>query len=324
MTFPAARCPTIRLLAATAVTVASMTGVSLSQAPVEVRTALSRTAAWIGDRVTYTVELESSESVGIVDDDLAPERLRVEGGEIVGFETRSDERHGRRVRRWQYTLASSRIDVAEIRIAAVSVRHYARTAGGTATPISPSGQVIVPPAVVAIRSSLPSTDRLPPLRVPSALEPAPVYLPFAVPVGLVLMAVVIVPLLFAGVDLSGRARLALAARRSRRLRQVQTVSLDGLRTSDPSSDAERVLAYGRLDALIRDHVHLTTGAPAIALAPPELRQLLERIAPHLPHEAIESLLTRCEDAKYAPTPPSRGEWSSALSDAELILRPRRR
>lgn len=304
---------------------AFLSGVAVStQAPVKVRTTLSRTAVWIGDRVIYNVELDAPAGMDIVDDDLASERLAVQGGEIVGFETHSDERSGRRLKRMQYTLVTYRIDAAEIRVPAFSVRYYARASGGAGSQIAPSGQLTVPQAVVAVRSALPAADGPRSPRVPGALQPSARYLRLAVPVGLVLMAVVIIPLTFAGAEVTGRARHALAARLARRRRRAQAVSLDVLSTIDVASETDRIAAFEQLDGLLRGHVALVSGAPAAALTPAELRQTLERSAPHLPVAEIESLLTRCEDARYARIPPSPDEWSSALADAESIVRARRR
>jgi len=51
---------------------------------------------------------------------------------------------------------------------------------------------------------------------------------------------------------------------------------------------------------------------------------LEVTAPALPHADIESLLARCEDARYSAVPPPRGDWPGALDQAAAILRARPR
>src|SRR5262245_25960823 len=50
--------------------------------PVEVRTSLNRTAVWVGDLVSYSIELRCAPQVDIVTEDLASERLKVDGLEI--------------------------------------------------------------------------------------------------------------------------------------------------------------------------------------------------------------------------------------------------
>jgi hypothetical protein len=288
-------------------------------APLQVHTALSRTAMWIGDRATYSIDIELSGNFDIVEDDLAAARLRVDGGEIVGFESVTDERHGRRHRRITYTIVTYSVDATEVRIAAVPVRYYARQTGVDSTRLAPAGSVTVAAAVIGIRSSLPATGVLPAPRVPAAVQPSPVYLRYAQWIGLGLIALVILPVTIASVDLRRHAAAARARWQDRRQRRAHVLSLDGLKIVRPSSAADLVDAYAQLDTVVRDYLQLTTGTPAKALTPQELRVALERTAPAMPHADIESFLVRCEDARYARVPPPSEDWPRDLSAAEEIL-----
>jgi len=291
--------------------------------PVEVRTALSRTAVWIGDRVTYTVELRCAPQVDVLLDDLASGRLRIDGGDVVAVEEDLDDSGQGPVRRVRYTLVTYRVDVPELRIAAIPVRYYARRAG-TAVQGPPAGQVTVAPAIIAVRSAIPDGDGVPPLRVPATLRLAPRFLALAQPVGLVLIAIAIVPVAIWGLDLAGRARRAWGRQRVRRSRRQQPVSLEQLRSIEPESDSARIHAFEQLDTLVREHLSLTTGITARALTPAEVRRALEARAPSLPHGDIEALLAACERARYAPQPPAAEDWPGALRDAEQILNVSRR
>lgn len=289
--------------------------------PVEVLTSLTRTAVWIGDPVVYTVELRYARPVDILMDDLAGGQLRVDGGEVVGVEEEQETTDGRSVRRVRYTLATYRVDATELRIAAMPVRYYAR-AGGVGAAQAP-GEVTVPSAVVAVRSTIPDRDGVAALRVPATLRPAPRHLRLAQPAGLILIAIALVPAAIWGLDAAAWARRGWTRYRAGRQRQQPRASLEALKSIEVLSDSERIRAYGQLDAIVRDHLQLTTGITAHALTPEEVRRALEHRAPSLPHHDIEALLAACERARYAAQPPAADHWPDALRDAEHILAARR-
>jgi hypothetical protein len=301
----------------------SCTGIAAAQTPaqvpVQVRTSLSRTAMWIGDHALYTVDIDLSGNFDVLEDDLASARLRVEGGEIAGFESVSDDRGGRRRRRITYTIVTYSVDASDVRVAAVPVRYYARQTGVDSTRLAPAGSVTVPAATIGIRSSLPASGVLPAPRIPASVRPSPSYLRYAQWIGLALIALVIVPVAIASADLRRHALDARAWWQERRQRRAHVLSLDTLKLVDPRSGAELVEAYARLDAVVRDYLESATGTPAKALTPQELRTALERSAPALPHAEIESLLVRCEDARYAQVPPPAEDWPKDLGTAEVIV-----
>jgi hypothetical protein len=181
---------------------------------------------------------------------------------------------------------------------------------------------MVPPAVVPIRSALPDGDAIPPVRAPADLRPAPRYLQLLQSVGLAVMALVIVPLALWAVDIGGRGRQAWTRWQSRRRQRPPRASLVDLRTTAITSDAERVDAFGRLNALIRAHISHSTGLTAEALTPAEIRSALEHR--NLPHDGVEDLLKACERARFAPDPPAPDAWDDALREAEAIVSGRRR
>ncbi len=299
-------------------------GVFAAQAPVQVHTALSRTAVWIGDHVTYTIEFECDGNFDVVDDDVSSQRVRVDGGEIVGFDSRTDERDGKRLRRIQYTIATYSVTAAAVSIPALPVRYYARQTGGDTSRLAPAGTITVPAAVVGIRSSLPAPGASFAPRIPGTLERAPAFFHYVQPIGLIVMALVAIRVLLARADLVQYVNVARSRWQARQRRRAHSVSLDDLRTLDPGSDPEVAAAYGRLDEVVRAHLEHSTGVPARALTTEELRVALESTAPALPHADIESLLARCEDARYSAVPPPRSQWPGALDDAAAILRARPR
>jgi hypothetical protein len=304
----------IVLLAIAALAAAQSTGT-----PVDVHTSLTRTAIWIGERVTYTIELRCAPGIDVLLEDLGEDRLQLEGGEIVQVDAQHDESGERVVRRMRYTLTTYSVEAADVRIASLTVRYYARGGSGSASQAAPAGEVTIPAAIVGIRSTIAEWDRVPAVRHPAELRDAPERLRLAAPVGWALVAIAIVPVALWSLGIVGRIRRAWTGYAALRARP-KPLSLDELRLLEPASDAARVEAYDRLDRVVRDHLQFTTGVAAHALTPAELRRALEQRAPALPHHDIEALLATCERARYAPAPPAREEWPRALREADQILR----
>lgn len=287
--------------------------------PVEIHTALSRTAAWVGDQVIYTIELRTLPAFDIVLDDLSQERLRVEGGEVVAAESAYGESGRRAVRRVRYTVLLNGTNVTALRIPALVVRYYERSGDGAAGR-APSGEVIVPSAAVAVRSTLPDGGTVTGPRIPGDLRGAPRWLGLARPVGLGFIVLTIVPVLLWILQAGPHARSAWArflAAQERRRRRTAFAEVQALA---PSSDADRVAAFQQLDAFVRGHLEGHAGVPALALTPGEMRLALEGRGGAFAPEAAERLLAACERARYAPDPPSAGDWSDAVRGAEDILR----
>jgi hypothetical protein len=291
----------------------------LAAVPVEVHSRVSRTAAWVGDRVTYIVEVRCAPGVDVLVDDLAKEALRIEGGQIVAADAERADNGGRTTHRMRYTLATYRVDATEMLIPAIPVRYFARGAGPPAANLTPAGQVLVPPLRIAIRSTVPETRGAITLRAPEGLRAAPWWLRVAQPVGVGLILVAFVPVVIWSLDLVRRARDAGARYRARRTRSQQRGSFDEIRSLAPSSDATRVDAYGQLDAFLKNHLHFTTGLEAHALTPPEIERAIAQRAPGLPHEAIGTLLAACERARYDVGAPTAADWADAVRTAEQVV-----
>jgi hypothetical protein len=284
--------------------------------PVSIQTALSRTAVWPGDRVTYTIDVRCAPGFDVLVDDLTTARLNVDGGEIVSAAQDERETASGIARRFTFTLVSYRIDVAEMKTAPLQLRYYARTGAGQS---APAGEVAVPAAIVALRSAIPESESVPAVRVPADLLKPPAYVRYLQPAGLALIAIAIVPVVLLSLDLAGRARHAWSGMTARRAMRRQA-SLEELRGVEPAS----VQAYERLGRAIRDHLQLATGVDVHALTPAEVGSALAAHAPSLPQEQIVALLAECERACYAPAAPAADRWPQALREAGQILRMGRR
>ena len=67
--------------------VAAPVGAEALAKAVQVRASVDRTAIWVGDRVTYAVDIVCARGVEILLDDLAKEKLRVNGLEVLSSDS---------------------------------------------------------------------------------------------------------------------------------------------------------------------------------------------------------------------------------------------
>jgi hypothetical protein len=301
----------------------TLSGVRADTSRLEVRRSVDRTAVFVGDHVRYTLEFTTSGDLDVLAEDVARDRLPIKGGDVIGHESVERSTANGRVRRVQFTMVSYAAGTPEIVIEPFEVRYYSRrTVGETQAP--PSGQVVVPRTAIPIRSTLPDSGRLPELREPQTLTAVPRYLELARPLGIGLIALVAVPVLAIVFNVAGHLRRVRAAAPRGRARRALGELLDELAARHPTSRPEHVDAFEQLDGLVRDHVEAATSIPARALTPAEIGQAL-RVRPRGRDAAqtIESLLTRCEMARYGPEAPTPATWRDALAAAEDILRSRK-
>jgi hypothetical protein len=289
--------------------------------PVEVRTSVSRTAVWVGDPVTYSIELRCAPQVDIVLEDLATERLKVDGVDIRDVVIDRDvSEPGRLTYRVKYSLVTFNVEAPALKIGEIPVRYSIRQPGQRPEePVPPSGEVRIPPLTLALRSTLPDMEVPAQIRDGRALRPLPRRLALAQPIGIGLLIVAAAPVGLLLFNLGRRAsRLRARGPRgfTRRARRASLEEIKALDTGSPSGHRE---AYARLDALIREHARQTTGAAAAALTPSELAGAVADPDKFRYLERIQTLLAECERAKYAPQPPDPERWSGVLLEAEELL-----
>lgn len=291
----------------------------LSPAPA-VRTWVSRTAVWVGDRVTYVVEFQADPNVEILMEDLAPDQLTVNGLDIVDVATEQDASvPGRVTHRIRYSLVTYRIDAPAIGIAATQVRYSLRRPGQRTEDAVPAGEVLVPALGLALRSTIPASGAAVAIRDARPLQPLPRLARLAQPVGVALLVLSVVPVALWAAGLVRRARLARPRRRARRSPRQRRAAFEEIRALEVSSRADQRDAYARLDVWIREQLQHATGIAAAALTPSEICTAVRHPPKSLRVEDLERLLIECERAKYAPEPPSAERWPAALDDAEHLL-----
>jgi len=283
---------------------------------------LDRTAIWVADRVRYTIELTCRRSMDVLADDLAKDKLKLDGLEVVATET---SRHSvsDSVTRYAFTyeLTTYRVDRPEVSVAPLTVRYYIRRPGQRLDDAPPAGDVVVPGAVIAFRSVLPDDQPAYSIRDVRETGQRPRVLAALQPIGLGLILASIVPAGLFGLAVVARARTRTVRRSARQVRHAERETLDSVRTVDAGTEAGRREIFGRVDALVREHLHDVCGIPGHALATPEIAPALAARGGRVPAELVVSLLTACEAVKYAPPHLSTtaDACRDAIAQAEQVL-----
>ena len=292
--------------------------------PVQVRSSVDRTAVWVADRVTFTVDVICDKGVDILLDDLAKEKLRVNGLEVISSDsTATTDASERTTHQLRYVLTTYRVDSPALSIEPMSVRYYARRPGQRLQDMAPAGEVKIPGAVLAFRSTLPDNQPVYGLR---DLRPSAARHPFFVraqSIGLALVIVSIAPALFVVAAAVRRRALARAPgrRSARQLKKARRDTLERLRGLDVSTAEERRRAYDEISTAVREHVAAAAAVPATSLTAPEVFAALEGARGRVSRETVTSLLNTCDTARYGPPPdvPTAEQCRDALSTAEQVL-----
>lgn len=301
----------------------------VAKAAVQVRTSVDRTAIWVGDRVTYAVDIVCARGVEILLDDLAKEKLRVNGLDVVSSDTTTaTDASERTAYRLRYVLATYRVDAPSLSIEALSARYYERRPGQRLQDIAPAGEVQIPGAVIAFRSTLPDQPSYE-LRDGRAPAPRLPVLSRAGSIGLALVVVSLAPAVFMAFALVRRRARKTGRRSARRTRMDKQATLERLRSLDVTTEPERRRAYDEIDAAVRQHLASAAGVPAPSLTAAEVDAALETTrgastglrAGRVSSESVTRLLVACEEARYGPPHalPSVQACRDALGAAEQVL-----
>lgn len=299
---------------------------------VQARSSVDRTAIWVADRVTYTIDVVCDKGVDILLDDLAKEKLRVNGMEIISSDSSATtDAADRTTHRLRYVMTTYRVDAPALSIEPVSVRYYARRPGQRLQDMAPAGEITIPGAAVAFRSTLPDHQQNYALRDARQTLARHPFFVRAESIGLALVIVSIAPALFViAAAVQRRVKRAPGRRSARQSRKDQRDALERLRAMEVGTPEERRLAYDAISAAVRDHVAGASAVPAASLTATELDAALDTAESHrslrpgrskVPRETVVSLLATCDAARYGPPAalPSAQECRDALATAEQVL-----
>lgn len=288
---------------------------------VEIKASVDRTAVWVGDHVTYTVDVVCKPGVDILEDDLSKDHLKVEGLDVLSTEsTQQDTPDGGRVHRFRYVLTTFHVDAPALKIAPLSVRYFTRRSGQRLQDATPAGDVVVPGVTLAFRSMLPDAQESYGLRDTRALAPRSRLLAHAQAMGGALVIVSMAPAVFWIVGLVQNRR-RVVRRSAREVRQQEQASLEAARALDLGTPEGRREAYAHMNTIVREHLRDACGVPGPSLTPAEIEPALGRTRSRVPPEQVTSILLECDLARYA-TPealPNADVCRAALDRTEQIL-----
>jgi hypothetical protein len=267
--------------------------------PVVAYTELSRTAVWPGDQVTYTIELIASPGVDIITEDLAREKLRLDGFEL---RTSSEEvtamPDGSTRRLFKYDFAVYDTERPEARVGVLAVRYYRKRPGQRIEDVTAEGEIRLAPAVSAIRSTL--EDTLADYRLRDHRDAAirPPWTALLQPIGIAFILVSIAPVAIWGVALAQRAAKGRRGRGRRAARHSARATLEEIKGLSLDNEMARREVCSRLDTLLREHLERSAGVGAPALTPNEIEGVLQNNGSRLPLPVVSSLLREFELARY--------------------------
>jgi hypothetical protein len=297
--------------------------VSAAGPPVRAVSSVDRTAMWVADRLTFTVDIVCDRGVDILLDDLAKEKLRVNGLEIIGNDTsQSTDAAERTTHRLRYVLTTYRVDAPAVSIEPIAVRYYQRRPGQRLQDMAPAGEITVPGAQVAFRSTLPDVQPAPGLRdTRASTDRSPLFVRLR-SIGLALVVISLAPAVVIAAAAVRRKTIRKPGRRSsREIRKEKRDTLERLRALDVGTEEERRRAYDEISAAVRQHVAASAHVPASALTAGEVEAALGATRTRVPRESVIALLTAADTARYGPpgAVPSTQACREALTTAEEIL-----
>jgi hypothetical protein len=300
-----------------------VTGSEQTSQPVQVTSSVDRTAIWVADRVTFTVDLVCAPGVDVLLDDVAKEKLRLNGLQVVSSDTAATtDPSGRTTHHLKYVLTTYRVDLPSLSIEPLSVRYYHRQPGQRFQDLAPAGGASIPGAVIAFRSTVPETQASYTIRDARTPDPRSWFFAHTHQIGLAAVIVSLVPAaVVVAAALRRRTRASAAHRSKRRARLDRRATLERLRSLGVDTEADRRRAYDEISAAVREHVAAHSHVPAAALTVSELDAALAFNGGRVPREAVTALLASCDQARYGPPEavPSVQACRDALTTAEQLL-----
>jgi len=295
-----------------------------SQEAVTVRTFVERTAVWVGDPLTYTVEVRCAPGYDIVEDELGRDHLRLDGLEVRDASVSREVRDGGVVvYRARFELVSYAFDQENLRIGGRSVRYYQQRADGSIAGERPAGSVEVLPVDLVLRSVVPGTAG-PAIRTPGPTGRVPGVARLLQPVGLTL---VVLALAMVGATLAAplARRWRLARRTGPAPKPVMDyrLALEDLKRVDGAADQGALLqAFDRLDRLMRERL-AESGIDARPLTPDEIEARAEPTGDTARPGPVAHVLRECERVRYGGGrhAPSHELLRQVLAQAEAALTP---
>ena len=105
---------------------------------------MDRPAIWVADRLTYTVEIACPRGYDVLAGDLARDKLKLTGLEVVSADSSRREEAGVTRYRFDYVLTTLPRRRGDAEIGSFPVRYYLARAGQRPEEAAPAGSIAVP------------------------------------------------------------------------------------------------------------------------------------------------------------------------------------
>jgi hypothetical protein len=286
------------------------------------RSAVDRTAMWVGDPLMFTVRIVCAPGIDVLDDDLAGDKLKLDGLEFVSLDsTREGGPGAATIRTFRYHVTTYKVEQTTLTIAPMTARYYRVRPGTGIEGGEAAGDVAIPGAVVAFRSMLPDEMETSRLRDGRGSGTRAWQFAVAGPVGTGLLIASVVPVLFWTVGTIRERRPKTERRSKRTVKREEQTTLESVRTLDVDNPEGRREAYTKISQLVRGHLHDVLDVPGPALTPAEIEPALASRSGRMPTDAIRALLAECDAARYAPPSalPPADACRAAIDEAATIL-----
>jgi hypothetical protein len=202
----------------------------------------------------------------------------------------------------------------------LSARYFERRPGQRLQDVAPAGEVKIPGATIAFRSTLPDQPAFE-LRDGRVAAPRQPLIARAQAIGVALVVVSIAPAAFLAMSLIRRRAPKAGRRSARRARMDHRAMLERLRALDVATEEDRRRAYDEICAAVRQHLAEASRVPAPGLTAEEIGAGLETDRSRVPREAVVALLASSDAARYGPPAslPSAEACRDALATAVQVL-----
>lgn len=276
---------------------------------IRVRSELTQTAAWVGDPLAFVVQVDMAPGVEVVADDLAPEKLTVEGLELGEMTLATEDRADG----WRTVTRRYRVTAWDTtppkRIADFVVRFRRPVTAAAADGSAPAAELKVPGATLAMRSTLPDDGSASGARDRQATLAAPAWIEWLRPGGFGLIALGAAPVVLWLLGRARRPRVTRPRASSRSLQAQLKGMFDELTSIDTSTADGRRRVFDRIDQDVRAYLAQAEAVPAQALTADELRPRLAG-SRRVKGDVVCDVLAACEHARYGP--------AEQLPDADVL------
>ncbi len=266
---------------------------------IQARHWVDRTAIFAGDQVNYYVEIVSARDVEILVEDLEPTQLQLNGLELVDSEQGSSVTDNGVIWHARYTFTTFDTSTSLMQIGAQTIRYYAQRSASGADRAMPSGEVVIPPTLLALRSTLAAEPMRSRLRDKLSGDIVHADIGWPGKAGLLLLLISAAP--------TGWIVLSVFRQRSVSVRQQQAVQatvqaeqgiLDKLGHISPGNATERRQGYDQLELILRDLLAQSGYTNANALTAADLADSTSMQSPGIPVDQLVAVVADCELARY--------------------------